>query len=118
MSNTFDAYHKWLGIPPHEQPPHHYRLLAIHLFESDPDVIAGAADQRMAHVRTFQAGKHAAQSQALLNEIAAARVCLLNAEKKAQYDNRLRAGTPPENPLSCLLKQGQSSQYLTCLDEI
>jgi hypothetical protein len=90
MPETFDAYHKWLGIPPHERPPHHYRLLAIDLFESDLDVIASAADQRMAHVRTFQAGRHAALSQTILNEIAAARVCLLNPEKKTEYDQKLR----------------------------
>ncbi len=29
MANApFDAYRKWLGIPPEEQPPHHYRLLS------------------------------------------------------------------------------------------
>jgi hypothetical protein len=43
----------------------------------------------MAHVRTFQAGPHGALSQKILNEIAAARVCLLNPEKKAAYDNEL-----------------------------
>ena len=33
---TFDAYHEWLGIPPKDQPPNHYRLLGIELFESQP----------------------------------------------------------------------------------
>lgn len=86
----FDPYHKWLGIPPEQRPIHHYRLLGLSLFESDADVIANAADQRMGHVRAFQAGRHAQASQRLLNEIAAARVCLLNPAKKAQYDRRLR----------------------------
>ena len=54
MSEAFDPYYKWLGIPPADQPPHHYRLLAIELFEADSDVIAGAADQRMAHIRSFR----------------------------------------------------------------
>ena len=58
MSDTFNAYHVWLGIPPHEQPPNHYRLLGISLFEGDLDVIDHAADRQMAHVRTFQSGKH------------------------------------------------------------
>jgi hypothetical protein len=40
MADVFDPYHKWLGILPKDQPPHHYRLLAIEPFESDPDVIA------------------------------------------------------------------------------
>ena len=25
----FDPYHRWLGIPPEEQPADHYRLLGI-----------------------------------------------------------------------------------------
>ena len=90
MAEAFDPYHKWLGIPSKDQPPNHYRLLAINLFESDLDVIASAADQRMGHVRTFQAGKHSAQSQKILNEISAARICLLSPEKKARYDRELR----------------------------
>jgi len=91
MSSDFNAYHKWLGIPPHEQPPHHYRLLGIGLFEKNADVIASAADRQMAHVKSFQSGANAAISQKLLNEIAAARVCLLNAEQKTVYDANLRA---------------------------
>ena len=75
--SQFDPYHKWLGIPPDEQPPHHYRLLGIQAFETDGDVIQSAADQRMAHVRTFQSGAHGDASQKILNELAAARVCLL-----------------------------------------
>lgn len=90
MSEAFDPYYKWLGIPPAEQPPNHYRLLGVTLFEADSDVIGNAADQRMAHVRTFQAGRHSDVSQRILNEIAAARVCLLNADKKAEYDRTLQ----------------------------
>ena len=83
---SFDAYHKWLGIRPEEQPANHYRLLGINLFEGDADVIASAADQRMGHVRLFQTGEHAAFSQRILNELATARVCLLNSSKKVAYD--------------------------------
>jgi hypothetical protein len=90
MADSFDAYHKWLGISPKEQPPHHYRLLGIELFESDPDVIEGAADQRMSHVRTFQTGQNFALSQRILNELSAARLCLLTPQKKAEYDRQLR----------------------------
>ena len=45
MSKIFDPYHKWLGIRPEEQPANYYRLLA---------------DQRMAHIRSFQTGNDAA----------------------------------------------------------
>lgn len=90
MSGQFDAYHKWLGIPPEEQPPHYYRLLAIRIFEDDVDVIEAAADQRMAHLRTLQTGKNAELSQRLLNELAVARACLLDEGKRAQYNQRLK----------------------------
>lgn len=90
MSERFDPYHKWLAIPPEDQPPDHYRLLGLKQFESDAEVIDYAAEQRTRHVRAFQAGKHSDVSQRILNEIAAARVCLLNPEKKKSYDESLR----------------------------
>ena len=90
MKDPFDPYRKWLGIPPDDQPPHHYRLLGIEPFESDPDVIVNAADGRMAQVKNFQIGKYSELSQRILNEIAAAKICLLNPEKKQQYDRKLR----------------------------
>jgi len=90
MSEQFDPYHKWLGIPLKDQPPNHYRLLGLDLFESDPDVIEAAAFRQTAHVRTYQLGPHSADSQNLLNEIAAAKVCLLDPQKRAAYDTELR----------------------------
>ena len=102
MERAFDAYHKWLGIPPECQPPDHYRLLGLQTFESDPDVIQAAADQRMMHLRAYQTGKNSEWSQRLLNEVAAAKVCLLNAAKKAAYDQKLREalgrGSPKVRP--------------------
>ena len=94
MTEQFDPYRKWLGIPERDQPPHHYRLLGIEPFEDDQEVIANAADARMAHIKTFQAGKHSDHSQRLLNELAAAKVCLLTPAKKAEYDRLLRAVWP------------------------
>lgn len=91
MTERFDPYRKWLGIPPAEQPPDHYRLLGVGRFEDDADTIANAADRQMAHVRAFQTGPHSALSQQLLNELATARICLLDRGKKAEYDAHLRA---------------------------
>jgi hypothetical protein len=91
MSDSFNGYHVWLGIPLAEQPPNHYRLLGISIFESDLDVIDHAADRQMAHVRTFQSGRNGTLSQQILNELAQARVCLLSPEKKSAYDDELRA---------------------------
>src|SRR5436305_1242530 len=98
MSEPFDPYRKWLGIPPAEQPPHHYRLLGIAALEDDPDVIDNAANRQMAHVRTFQHGPHAAISQRLLTELSAAKLCLLTPERKAEYDAQLRELLSPAVP--------------------
>ncbi len=89
-SAPFDPYRKWLGIRPEEQPANHYRLLGMEPLEDDPDVIESAADARMAHLRTFQTGARSELSQKILNELAGARVCLLNPGTKKQYDLELR----------------------------
>ncbi|NLX95827.1 MAG: hypothetical protein GXY83_06595 [Rhodopirellula sp.] len=91
MEESFDPYYKWLGIAPEEQPPSHYRLLGINAFENDPDVISSAADRQMAHVRTYQTGPHSDASQRILNELAAARLCLLDAVSRMAYNYELRA---------------------------
>jgi len=98
MPESFDPYHAWLGIPKEDQPPNHYRLLGIPLLESSLTAIEHAADQRMTHLRTLQSGKHAKFSDKLLNEVAVARVCLLDPRKKAAYDKQLRENVIPKPP--------------------
>ena len=90
MPESFDPYHRWLGIPPKEQPADHYRLLGLARFEDDPDVILEAADRTIADVRRYALGEHSELSQEILNELARARVCLRNTEKKREYDAQLR----------------------------
>ncbi len=87
----FDPYYKWLGIPKAEQPPNHYRLLGIAIFETDPDVIEAAADRQMTYVSQCATGEHMKLSQQVLNELSKARVCLLVADKKQAYDARLKS---------------------------
>jgi hypothetical protein len=98
MSGEFDPYYTWLAIPPDEQPPHHYRLLGVPCFEANADVIAIAADRQMLHLRTYQSGKNGLLSQRLLNEVATAKLCLLNPPKKAAYDEQLRQRLAAEAP--------------------
>ena len=88
--DSFDPYHKWLGIPKKEQPANHYRLLGITVFEPDLDVIEAAADRQMAYVSQCATGEHLKVSQQILNELSAARVCLLVPAKRAVYDEQLR----------------------------
>ena len=100
----FDPYYLWLGIPPQEQPPNHYRLLGVQVFESNPEVIREAVMRQSGHLRTYQLGQHTALTQKLLNEVSAAKVCLLDSQRKAAYDVRLRkemeAKKTPASPQS------------------
>ena len=107
MNQNFDPYYKWLGIPPKDQPPHHYRLLGIELFEADSEVIDAASNRLMAYLHDLAAGDEEGHSQRLLNEISIARTTLLNKSEKKKYDSELR-GTlktakvipvPPQNPV-------------------
>jgi hypothetical protein len=128
MTKDFDPYHKWLGIPPQEQPPNHYRLLALGLFESDPEVIDAAANRQMAYLQQRATGEHAAISQKLLNELSAARLCLLNREKKAAYDAELKAkqgtasnettGSQPGSPQPDSLSFLQTTESATDREEV
>ena len=59
-------------------------------FENDPDVIATAADRQMAHIKSFATGPFSSDSQKLLDELAQARICLLNPTAKQAYDAGLR----------------------------
>lgn len=108
--SDFDPYYKWLAIPPSEQPPNHYRLLGVPVFTADADVIENAADQRMSHLRSFQVGKHSADSQRLLNEVSHARACLLVPERRKEYDAALKkklepAPQPVQQPIQQPLPQ-------------
>ena len=88
----FDPLYKWLGIPPDEQPPNHYRLLGISLFENDKDVIDAAADKHLAFLHEVACGENVAQAEAISNEISRARLVLLSDKKKGLYDSELRDG--------------------------
>jgi hypothetical protein len=96
--SSFDPYHKWLGIPKVEQPPHHYRLLGVAPFESDLEVIEAAADRQMSYIRQCATGPYTKESQQILNELSAARICLLNPEKKQAYDGDLKSRLAPAPP--------------------
>lgn len=98
----FDPYYKWLGIPPAEQPPNHYRLLGVVLYEPSAEVISNAADRQMAHIRTYQHGAQSAHSQKLLNQLSSAKLTLLNPKSRAQYDEALRANLAGEADMPVL----------------
>lgn len=89
MPEEFDPYRTWLGIAENERPPNHYRLLGIADFESDIDTIRDAGEARVQYLQDVSTGKHIAKAQELLNQVAAAVVCLTSLEKKLAYDREL-----------------------------
>lgn len=95
-TGSFDPYHKLLGISQREQPPSLYRLLGIEALEDDREVIDAAANKQMSYLQDCCNGEHAAEAQRLINEVAEARLRLLNPTSKAQYDEQLRASLAPE----------------------
>ena len=90
MMAPLDPLNAWLGIPPSDQPPDPYSLLGVKLFERDIAVILAAADRRAAQIGRYQIGAHAAVAQRLLDEIAAAKECLLTPDKRSACDQQLR----------------------------
>lgn len=96
MSSTqLDVYRDWLGIKETTRPLTHYQLLGLKLFEDDANVVRGSYRKLNAHVRKYAAGEYGPQSQALLNELCQAMLCLTDAVRKAEYDASLgRAAAP------------------------
>jgi len=87
----FDPYHTWLAIQPKEHPLTHYRLLGIRIFEGDVGVIENAAERQVTAVQISATQEYAEESQKILNEIAAAKVCLMDPRKKKKYDKTLQS---------------------------
>jgi len=90
-STEFDAYYVLLGIAPKDQPPNYYRLLGLELFESDVDIITMAAERQMGYLMPHESGDHIDDVARLASEVSRARLCLLNPEKKKDYDESLAA---------------------------
>lgn len=90
MPSEFDPYHELLGIVSPNRPPDHYTLLGLDLYESDGKKIDAASTERMGRLQDMANSEFVDHSQRLLNEMAAARRCLLSAVQKVAYDENLR----------------------------
>lgn len=104
MAGAFDPYRQLLGIHHPERPPNFYRLAGVEPFEADPITIAQAADRQMEQLRYHQSGPQAVDAQRILQEVIAAKLCLLDPQRKAEYDVWLRsqpstASTIPAAPV-------------------
>lgn len=87
MGSKIDPYRKWLGIKSDMRPPNHYDLLGLDQFENRKDVIAAASIERTDLLQDIASGnEHVELSQRILNEVAAARLCLLDTEQRKRYE--------------------------------
>jgi len=86
---ALDVYKDWLGIPDGPRPPDHYQLLRLVQFEDSVDKIRANYKKLNGHVRRYATGQYLDESQALLNELAKAMLCLTDLERKREYDSGL-----------------------------
>jgi hypothetical protein len=86
---TLDVYRDWLGIKDAPRPLNHYQLLRLKNFEDDTAKVREHYRKMNAHVRKYAAGEYAKESQALLNELARAMLCLTDLTRKLEYDASL-----------------------------
>jgi len=96
VPEPFDPYREWLDIRGGERPPDHYALLGLKPLESDPQAIANAADMRMARIRKIRPGTHLPDWGRLLDQLQAAKICLLDPHSKAAYDASLPKQMPSQ----------------------
>src|SRR5437763_5577934 len=78
----------WLGLPPGEWPPDHYRLLGLEPGESNTELIEQRVHQRLDSVRCYQM-MHPEQATEAMNRLAQAFVCLTEPAAKKVYDAAL-----------------------------
>lgn len=93
MSNPFSPYQTWLGLRESLSRPNHFELLGLDESEDDTKTISAAADRAASRVRRCRPGEHTAVWAAVLDQIAEAKLCLIDPEKRAQYRTTLREPT-------------------------
>ncbi len=99
VSEAFNPYREWLGLSADTDAPDYYQLLGLDPFESDRTRLTTAADRALARVRGFRPGVHAAAWARLLDELASAKSCFSDPERKSTYDNRLRQSGSRSQPV-------------------
>lgn len=117
MPETFDPYYNWLGISPAHQPPNHYQLLGLRLFEDEPAAIEAAAEERKGMLHTHQQGEHASLAGQMLNEISLANACLINDNRKAAYDRGLKQSFEAAKTMIRQPKVLGAEQFIDLLDK-
>jgi hypothetical protein len=89
VAESFSPYQEWLGLAADVVRPSYYQLLGLADGETDLEKIAVAGDRAATRVRSHRPGPHARLWSELLDEIFAAKSCLLDPASKSEYDLRL-----------------------------
>lgn len=119
MSLSSDDYYRLLGIRVDCIPPSHYQVLGLAEFENSQDRIRLAVRELDSKLRAVIQGPDVARAQQMLNQIAAAKICLTDKSLKFSYDETLKAKltshdeplqAPPESSEQTQLEQKQHIQ--------
>ena len=105
---SLDVYRDWLGIEDAARPLNYYQLLRLKKFEDDQDRIQRHYQKMHHHARKYATGEYTEESQALLNELARAMLCLTDLGRKAEYDEscgRKQAGERTKKELQDILRE-------------
>ncbi len=92
MSQKLNPYREWFGLDTTRKPSY-YELLGVQNFETEPPVIAEAAECRLQLLEPHKAGPNAELAAKLTREVTGVMNALLNPEKRRQYDDQLRRET-------------------------
>jgi len=118
---AFNPYHEWLGLDKTVTKPSYYQLLGLNDFESDPHVIARAADSAKSRVRACKPGEHAALWAKLIDQIKQVKAYLLDDNRRTAYDQKLRGkiSTAPAGAgdASSMYPPGMGGNNSTQVDE-
>lgn len=99
MAEKFNPLKSWLGITSSEKPSY-YDLIGLANFESEPPIIADAADSAIAKVSENLGGEHHAIAEKLVRDLKSLKSVLLSADKRRSYDQQLatKLGLAPPSP--------------------
>jgi hypothetical protein len=92
-----DLYTEWLKIPPGHRPPDHYALLGLERFCSDASAIEQAVADRMELLDRYALHRDSARRSAcqqMMNEVAQARIVLIDPQRRTAYDQTLEPAEP------------------------
>ena len=102
MSSRFNPYAEWFGLNTSTKPSY-YDLLGVPNFETEPPVIAEAAELRLQQLEPHRNGPNAEQAEKLSREVTGVMNLLLSPDKRRQYDEQLRQQlAPPAAPPSLI----------------